>query len=105
MFRDVRSNDAGEGSKALRKAEQPRAIVPKDNICSGGPGTIFVAKSQRSIEAPCERTVLAFMSIERKVIAVVDDDPDMLKGLARLLRVYKFEPHVLTVPSRTRRPA
>jgi FixJ family two-component response regulator len=31
-------------------------------------------------------------SMQRKVVAVVDDDPSMLKGLARLLDAYGFEP-------------
>jgi FixJ family two-component response regulator len=32
------------------------------------------------------------MAKQRTVVAVVDDDPSMLKGLARLLTVYGFEP-------------
>ncbi len=32
------------------------------------------------------------MAKQRTVVAVVDDDPSMLKGLARLLTAYGFEP-------------
>jgi len=32
------------------------------------------------------------MAKQRTVVAVVDDDPSMLKGLARLLAAYGFEP-------------
>jgi FixJ family two-component response regulator len=32
------------------------------------------------------------MAKQRMVVAVVDDDPSMLKGLARLLAAYGFEP-------------
>jgi len=34
------------------------------------------------------------MSIRRKVVAVVDDDPSMLKAIARLLSVHGFAAEV-----------
>src|SRR5262245_56486823 len=71
-----------------------RALLPKRTIVPGPhrpDGSCHETFQPPIATRSTRQSGDSLMAIERKVVAVVDDDPSMLKAIERLLRVHGFD--------------